>query len=233
MNVLIIGSAPNAIEARSLDLSFFNKIVTINNAWKITPFWTHSIFPEDFPKEKRPTPGEKQSIHSSQDYVSKQNYYGGFVYAGGTMAFTAAYWSLYTFSPSLIVYLGCDMIYSGSKTHFYGRGEPDPLRRDKTLKNLPAKSARFECFASKQSCAVINLSNLKNSQLVHRKTSFNTLLSTTFAPKIINEIKYNDALNLEKSAGYFINDGKYWKEMKSFNEEKIAEIDSLWIEALK
>ena len=46
MNVLIIGSAPNAIEARSLDLSFFNKIVSINNAWKITPFWTDSIFPD-------------------------------------------------------------------------------------------------------------------------------------------------------------------------------------------
>ncbi len=66
--------------------------------------------------ENRPVPNSNQTVHSALEYVQAQNHFGGFVYAGGTMAFTAAYWSLYTFTPSIIAYLGCDMIYSGSKT---------------------------------------------------------------------------------------------------------------------
>ena len=118
MNILIIGSAPSAIIANSWDLGIFDKIVAINNAWKISPSWTNSIFPEDFPMENRPVPNSNQTVHSASEYVHAQNKFGGFVYAGGTMAFTAAYWSLHTFAPSTISYLGCDMIYLGSKTHF-------------------------------------------------------------------------------------------------------------------
>ena len=90
MNILIIGSAPSAIIANSWDLGIFDKIVAINNAWKISPLWTNSIFPEDFPIEKRPVPNRNQTVHSALEYVQAQNHFGGFVYAGGTMAFTAA-----------------------------------------------------------------------------------------------------------------------------------------------
>ena len=46
------------------------------------------------------------------------------------MAFTAGYWALYKFKPQLICYTGCDMVYKGEKTHFYGKGNADPLRED-------------------------------------------------------------------------------------------------------
>jgi len=232
INILIIGSAPSALAAKNWDLSIFNRVVVINNAWKITPLWTDSIFPEDFPVEKRPSPNITQNLHSAEDYVQAQNYFGGFVYAGGTMAFTAAYWSLYTFSPSLIVYLGCDMLYSGLKTHFYGKGTPDPLRDDKTLKNLRAKSARFECIAAEQKCTVLNLSKLSKSNLVHRRITINDLKTKNFSPKQINLSTFTRVLKMEKEINYFVSDGKYWKKMDQFKLEVISKLDSLWLEAL-
>ena len=60
--VLIIGSAPSAVVAQNWNLTLFNKVIAINNAWKITPEWTNSIFPEDFPMVKRPKPKRNQSI---------------------------------------------------------------------------------------------------------------------------------------------------------------------------
>ena len=232
-NILIIGSAPSALAAQEWNLSSFNKIVVINNAWKITPNWTNSIFPEDFPTKKRPKPSKCQTLHTASEYVRAQNHYGGFVYAGGTMAFTAAYWSLFTFSPSLIAYLGCDMVYSGVKTHFYGKGTADPLRKDKTLKNLRAKSARFECFASKEGCAVLNISRIPTSNLVHQQMSLNEINFTHVKPKEIDTEQYVRNLEMEKSLGYYVPDGRYWKRMQDFREDEILKLDELWIKALK
>ena len=232
MNILIIGSAPSAIIANEWDLRIFDKIVAINNAWKISPLWTNSIFPEDFPIEKRPVPNSNQTVHSALEYVQAQNHFGGFVYAGGTMAFTAAYWSLYTFAPSIIAYLGCDMIYSGSKTHFYGKGTPDPLRNDKTLKNLRAKSARFEAIAAQQKCTVLNLSSLPKSNLVHRRATLDELNSDSFSPKKINQAELNHGLELEKKLNYFVPNGKYWKKIHFFKEEEILNLDKIWLKTL-
>ena len=232
MNILIIGSAPSAIIANEWDLGIFDKIVAINNAWKISPLWTNSIFPEDFPIDKRPVPNSKQTVHSALEYVQAQNHFGGFVYAGGTMAFTAAYWSLYTFAPSIIAYLGCDMIYSGSKIHFYGKGTPDPLRNDKTLKNLRAKSARFEAIAAQQKCTVLNLSSLPKSNLVHRRATLDELNSDSFSPKKINQAELNHGLELEKKLNYFVPNGKYWKKIHSFKEEEILKLDKIWLKTL-
>ena len=138
--ILIIGSAPDSVSASNWKNFIFNNIVVINNAWKIRKDWTNCIYPEDFPINKRPKKvNQKQTLHSADDYVKAQNHFGGFVYAGGTMAFTAGYWALYKFKPHIIYYKGCDMVYKGEKTHFYGKGTADPLRKDKTLKNLLAK----------------------------------------------------------------------------------------------
>ena len=136
--ILIIGSAPDSVNATKWKNISFDKIVAINNAWKVRKDWTNCIYPEDFPENKRPKSSETQTLHSSEEYVKAQNHFGGFVYAGGTMAFTAGYWVLYKFKPQIICYTGCDMVYTGEKTHFYGKGKADPLRKDKTLNNLLA-----------------------------------------------------------------------------------------------
>ena len=234
MNILIIGSAPSAIIANSWDLGIFDKIVAINNAWKIRKDWTNCIYPEDFPENKRPKSSETQTLHSSEEYVKAQNHFGGFVYAGGTMAFTAGYWVLYKFKPQIICYTGCDMVYTGEKTHFYGKGKADPLRKDKTLNNLLAKSARLEAIASLNKCKILNLSNIAESKLTFPKVNVNDLDNVfKIHPNKFKEEKINLALQKEKKTGYFIPDGKYWKQMDKFDQKEIKLIDELWLSSIQ
>ncbi len=225
-----MGSAPDSISAKGWSNPPFDYIVVINNAWKIRPDWSHCIFPEDFPTEKRPKANMKQTLHSAKEYVIAQNHFGGFVYAGGTMAFTAGYWALYTLKPNLIAYIGCDMIYEGSKTHFYGKGKADPLRKDKTLKNLRAKSARLEALALNQGCTIVNLSKRPASNLVYPRQKITDLYHNKKPPsREIRPKKVDLALSKEKYLGYFVEDGRYWKKMKEFDTDEIGKLDEIWL----
>ena len=109
--VLIVGSAPDAARVQSIDCSTITYKVAINNAWRLRKDWDYVIYPEDFPKEKQPTSFDKDKLISAKQYVPKQNSFGGFIYAGGTMAFTAGYWALGALKPDVIAYIGCDMVY--------------------------------------------------------------------------------------------------------------------------
>ena len=227
MLILIIGSAPDAIEAQSLQGKLVQNIVAINNAWNIRSDWDFCIFPDDFPDNRRPTGNEAQKLIRSEQYVPLQNKYGGFVYAGGTMAFTAGYWALGYFKPKTIAYIGCDMLYDGENTHFYGKGTPDPLRKDPTLKNLKAKSDRLEAIAAIQNCAIFNLSKRPNSNLIFRRISLNNICKDN-SPRSLNSSLLKSALQKEKELGYFVEDGRYWKHFSEFNQEKIDSLDDLW-----
>lgn len=233
-NILILGSAPDAILSRDWSLDQFSSIVAINNAWKIHSNWTHNIFPSDFPIKNQPKPNLDQYLVSANEYVPAQNSFGGFVYAGGTMAITAAYWALAVLKPKNLFFLGCDMIYGSGKTHFYGTGTPDPLRKDISLRSLEAKSARFECFASSMGSKVFNLSEEKKSRLIFRRKHI-TELSTAVndIPREINSKKFNQALTKENKLNYFIPDGKYWKHEYKFDTLQIDELDKIWLTCLK
>jgi len=229
--ILIIGSAPDALEALSYKKELFQSLVAINNAWNVRKDWDYCIFPDDFPDERRPYGNKDQRLIGSEQYVPIQNKYGGFVYSGGTMAFTAGYWALGYLKPKAIAYIGCDMIYEGKDTHFYGRGTPDPLRKDPTLKNLRAKSARFEVIAAHQNCSVLNLSKKPKSNLVFRRNSVDKI-SKEYIPRRVNSDRLNIALQMEKDLGYFVEDGKYWKHLAKFDQEKIDILDDLWLKLL-
>ena len=232
MLILIIGSAPDAIEAQSLQKELFQNIVTINNAWNVREDWNFCIFPDDFPESKRPAGNGDQKLICSEQYVPMQNKFGGFVYSGGTMAFTAGYWVLGYFKPKAIAYIGCDMIYDGEKTHFYGKGSPDPLRKDPTLKNLKAKSARLEALAATKNCAIFNLSKKPRSNLVFRRRSLNKIAQEG-APRNVNTYLLNKALQHEKKLGYFIKDGKYWNQIEKFDQKEIDYLDDIWIRVVE
>ena len=232
MLILIIGSAPDALEAQVLKRELFENLVAINNAWSVRNDWDYCIFPDDFPESRRPSGNRKQKLVRSEQYVPLQNKYGGFVYSGGTMAFTAGYWALGYFKPKAIAYIGCDMIYVGENTHFYGRGTPDPLRRDPTLKNLKAKSARLEAIAATQGCSIFNLSKRPSSNLVFRRSSLEKILLGS-TPRSVNRKLFKSALQQEKKLGYFVEDGKYWKHLSNFDQEKINLLDDLWINVLE
>ena len=227
MFVLIIGSAPDALEAQSFNRELFQQVVAINNAWNVRSDWDYCIFPDDFPKHRRPNENNKQRLIGSEQYVPLQNKYGGFVYSGGTMAFTAGYWSLGHFNPRAIAYIGCDMVYDEENTHFYGKGMPDPLRKDPTLKNLKAKSARLEAIAACQNCSIFNLSKRPKSNLVFRRCSLEKT-PKKYAPRKVNNGLLEIALQKEKNLGYFVEDGKYWKHLAKFDQEKIDTLDKLW-----
>ena len=227
MLILIIGSAPDALEARSFQRKSFESLVVINNAWNIRDDWDYCIFPDDFPESKRPDKNKNQRLIGSAQYVPLQNKFGGFVYSGGTMAFTAGYWALGYFKPKAIAYLGCDMIYEGEDTHFYGKGTPDPLRKDPTLKNLKAKSARLEAIAASQNCAIYNLSKRPDSNLVFRRSSLNDIPKNN-TPRNIDTTLLKSVLQKETQLGYFVEDGRYWKYLDEFSQERIDLLDDLW-----
>jgi hypothetical protein len=225
--VLMLGSGPNVLLARDMPRSAFHSIVTINNAWRVRPDWDYLVHPEDFPTDRRPaTPGSGQTVITAAQFVPAQNAYGGFVYAGGTMAFTASYWALHALRPSVIAYLGCDMVYPTDRpTHFYGTGSPDPLRADVTLRSLEAKSARLQVMAAAQGCALVNLSD-ETSRLVFPRAALADL--PYVSPQDFHPRAVALAQKAEAERGYFVPSGRYWEEAARFDPTALDRIDTLW-----
>jgi len=241
--VLIVGSAPDALRVSGWDTSIFAHRVVINNAWQVCDTWDFLIYPEDFPPARHPPldqTKDKQLI-TANEFVPIQNHFGGFVYAGGTMAFTAGYWALGALQPDVIAYVGCDMIYesgAGQPTHFYGQGRADPLRQDVTLQSLEAKSVRLWALAHRQGCSVVNLSNQATSRLLFPRVSLRELatMGGGLAAGVTNGIELDQlsadqALLAEVELGYMVPSGRYWEMANQFNKTKLCKIDKLWLAA--
>ncbi len=229
MIVLILGSGPNVVQCKEWPKAPFDKIVAINNAWAVRPDWDVFIHPDDFSQERWPS-----DLHAGQitiparEYVPVQNSFGGFVYAGGTMAFTAGYWALGALKPTVIGFLGCDMTYDASQTHFYGKGTADPLRADISLRSLEAKAARFQALAAGLGCSVVNLSSDASRLTFPRSTP---ALAAAGVPLQYDQTLIAAALKEEARLGYFVPSGKYWKEEDRFDVDAIDALDRLWLKA--
>jgi hypothetical protein len=244
-----MGSAPDALRARHWDKRNFDHIVAINNAWQIREDWDYLIFPEDFPQDKHPkTHLSHQALVTATQYVPIQNQYGGFVYAGGTMAFTAAYWALGHLKPSALLFIGCDMVYPspaqialGEASHFYGSGTADPLRQDHSLQSLEAKSARFLYFAQQEGCAVFNLSVLNASRLLFPRMPFSNQDQSSLhalAEKSLRETRFNhqvvkEALALESHLNYYFDSGRYWEHTALISASACRAVDALWLSSMQ
>lgn len=227
--LLMLGSGPNVVAATSWPREPFDKVVAINNAWRVRPDWDYLVHPEDLPADRLPPDVQPhQSIITAVDYVPAQNALGGFVYAGGTMAFTASYWALHRLRPRVIGYLGCDMVYPATgQTHFYGQGTADPLRPDISLRWLEAKSARLLLIAAAQGCALVNLSQDPSRLVFPRATAVDVGIAVPMAAPAIAA-----ALRAEADLGYMVPSGRYWLEEDSFDPAEIDRIDALWLVAL-
>lgn len=238
---LITGSAPDAVHSKEWDKQFFDNIVVINNAWQLSDDWDYLVHPEDFPLENRPKSISKnQRINTADEYVPVQNNFGGFVYAGGAMSLTSAYWALGTLKPDLIAFIGCDMVYlsDGKATHFYGFGKPDPLRNDVTLNSLEAKSSRFFYTALKSNCLCLNLSNILDSRLTFPSIQIDELQVMTyklFEEKLallqanLNEDSINAVLKHERDLGYYIESDWYWEHLDNICPNKLKSLDEFWL----
>lgn len=228
-SILILGSGPYVMQAQSWPRAGFDHILAINNAWQVRPDWDALIHPWDFPADRRPVPGPNQRLITQDEFVPAQNALGGFVYAGGTMAFTAGYYTLHAHRPQVIAMLGCDMHYpKKGPTHFYGTGTADPLRNDISLQSLEAKSARLLVLAAMQGCAMVNLSNGPSRLVFPRATraSMPHAAPQTYCPDLADE-----ALALEASLGYFVPSGRYWEQVDQFDPAELARLDDLWYAA--
>lgn len=227
--VLTLGSAPMVSEASLWPRGPFDRIVAINNAWRIRADWDVAIHPHDFPPERQAAPGPGQRLVTETEFVPAQNAFGGFVYAGATMAFTAGYWALHALQPRVLAVFGCDMHYPKTgATHFYGAGTADPLRKDITLRSLEAKSARLLVLAAMQGCAVVNLS-VGPSRLIFPRSTRAAAAGArpaTWCPDLAAE-----ALALEAELGYVVPSGRYWEEAGRFDPALLDQLDRLWLQA--
>jgi hypothetical protein len=227
--VLILGSAPMAARAAQWPRAPFDRIVAINNAHVLRPDWDFHIHPWDFPSDRAPSPGPGQTIVTEADFVPAQNAWGGFVYAGGTMAFTAAYWALHVLRPRVIALFGCDMHYpKAGPTHFYGSGAPDPLRDDISLRSLEAKSARLQVLAALSGTAVINLSTGPSRLVLPRVRPEQ---AGQARPALIDHCSAMAARAAEARLDYFVPSGRYWEADVSFEPAALDAIDQLWLAA--
>ena len=232
MNILVIGSAPDAIKAQDLDMKVFDLVIAINNAWRVAVHWDELIFPYDFSDENKPAKLLcHQKFVTEDQFVPAQNLFGGFVYAGATMAFTAGYWSLASHLPTRLCFLGCNMHYNKrGPTHFYGKGKPDPLRDDITLTSLRACSHRMLIFAKMQGCDIVSLSAGETNLHVPQR-NFDEFLD--YRPAfVISQEKMNQALKCEKSLNYYVEDGRYWLKQDFFCRNELEKLDRIWIDAL-
>lgn len=228
--VLMLGSGPSVTEAASWPRAPFDHVVAINNAHAVRPDWTHHIYPWDFPEARRGIAADGQAIVTEEDFVPAQNAFGGFVYAGGTMAFTTAYWALHALKPRVIAAFGCDMHYPKGQTHFYGAGTADPLRADITLQSLEAKSARLMILAAMEGCAMVNLS-FGPSRLIFPRVPRDR---AAHARPLPFDIRLADqALRREDDLGYRVPSGRYWEEADRFDPAELRRLDMLWLSAAR
>lgn len=206
--ILILGSGPNVRPAADWPKSWFDQIVVMNNAWRVRPDWDVLVYPEDFAPDRMPSKiGEAQRLVQADAFVPAQNRYGGFVFAGATMAYTTAYWALDALRPAVMAFMGCDMVYPKTgDTHFYGQGTPDPLRDDVSLRDLGAKSARLALIAAEQGCACVNLSG-DASSLVFERASPET--AGEALPYAVDRDEVSQVRAREATLGYLTPDGRY------------------------
>lgn len=237
---ILLGSSPDALRIRAWRRTADTRLVVINNAWALRPDWDFLVHPEDFPARRLPQGlRPDQRLIGATEFVPAQNDYGGFVYAGGTMAFTAAYWALSVLKPKVMAFLGCDMIYPASgRTHFYGRGAADPLRDDPTLQSLEAKSARLASLALAEGTICLNLSELAESRLIFPRLALAEMNGPDerAIARLEAEARANSnpqartlALARERALGYRADDGRYWRQIARFDPAELAALDRLWL----
>ncbi|SDB55052.1 hypothetical protein [Bauldia litoralis] len=164
--VLLAGSAPDVVALRDRDLGGLTA-VAVNNAWRIRDDFDYVVFPRNFPDENRPPEGYRGALVREINYLKHVASAGGLLFCGSTMAFNAGYWAVRYLKPALIGFSACDMIYDDDdETHFYGKGEADPLRDNLTLRSLEAKSARLFAYALAAGSLAVNFSTRPRSRLV-------------------------------------------------------------------
>lgn len=154
MNVLILGSGLSGRQVSKLDLSN-HFVIAINNAWELTPNWTHHIYPDDFTRSFPTDYNQIQQTIDNTIYMKKNTQFGNLEFRGNSMIYNALYYAI-ILNPKVIGTLGCDLYYDDEETHFYKGGTKDPLRFQPDYHKLRFK--RFLKLATMKGIECVNYS---------------------------------------------------------------------------
>lgn len=113
---------------------------------------------------------------------------GGLLYCGASMSFAAGYWAIQNLPFSQISFFASDMIYSGEKTHFYGKGQPDPLRRHISLQDLTASTLRLLYFGLCNGCLIVNASAEPETRLAFPRVLDGRTMSINIMALVADEL---------------------------------------------
>ena len=167
--LLILGSAPEVVSIADQKLPAGCDLLAVNNAWRVHPETRHVIIPGDFPEKDLPPVERGMNIIRGQQSSRASWNAGGHLFCGTTMVFLAGYFAIWAFKQRQINIFGCNMMYEGKETHFYGLGSPDPLIEDiytyPGKRNLLAKSVRLFAYGAIQNKLVLNANAQPGSRL--------------------------------------------------------------------
>lgn len=177
---LLIGSAPyikNWYKKRGQILTAHGyKLCAINNAWAVDPdniyLW---MYPCDFFDTGHLFPSEEQR-GEWQEYICdhRKPVKGKYDYVregSGTMLLNAL---VYLLNQSIedgrkckILVAGSDCVYKKGESHFYGKGEADPLRYGKEW--LISELNRIKTFYEEEGCEIYNVGGRKKTLLPFKR----------------------------------------------------------------
>lgn len=236
-NVVVLGSGPDAPSLPRYVAAHTN-IVAINNAWRAVPEVDISIYPNDFPSELR-HPKSGRIGRSCGQYLPSMETFGGLALCGATMVLATGYWAIANYPYSQVSYFACDMIYSGTTTHFYGNGQPDPLRRDITLQNLSSKQLRLFYFGLLHKILFLNASSAPETRLVLPRVRDHASLRRSAVLELLEPIDdlvhtlgaaANEAIWLEANLNPDYRRPDYWHYMEDSSAwAAFHEIDDAWL----
>jgi hypothetical protein len=236
--VAVLGSGPAAPRAADL-VCDETIVVAMNNAWYAVPRWDYALYSDDFPEASKPPAALRARYgRSSPQYWPAMNACGGLLYCGASMGLAAGYWLLQTLPFSQISYYAADLIYDARKSHFYGQGTADPLRRDISLQDHTAKYLRLFYFGLRQGCLFLNASAAEETRLsfprVRSGASLRQNLMAELMPALTSAREAMDevaeaALALERSAAFDWRALDYWRFIKDAQAwQHVAEVDARW-----
>ena len=239
-SALIVGSAPEAAQLSNTQAPA-QVLIAVNNAWRIRPDFAYSVYPYDFPPERR-APSSIRHV-TNLDYMRGMDSAGGITLCGATMALAAGYWATHDLRPMVLGFAACNMVYGSSQNHFYGNGTADPLREDVTLRCLEAKVCRLFLFALSRGTLCVNTMPIEGSRLVLPALSLEALPVSRFGlwqlhrkvmrSALCKELLsfYTEQRTAEQHAPFPLMTHEYWIGK---NDEDIAFIDAIdakWLQA--
>jgi hypothetical protein len=175
-NVLIVGSGLSISLLDEIDIKAWI-VVALNKAWKYKPEAVNYIVHMPFlPQSSRPKASDfrqdqiidvEQCIPAACRYARTlgPEFQGNHkTLTGNEIHFYASYWAMSRLSAGVLGYIGCDLDYEGTRTHYYGRGQQVSWV-DRSREDLVVYFDRQLRICATEGVSLINLSTNPKTRL--------------------------------------------------------------------